>query len=183
MLAIILSSGVYIIICALLRAHYSLGDITSFSNALTWADRECCVTAIMVSLPGIKPFFQNTHLLNWIACKRSRASLPGAGACDEFGFESPGQTRTFISSHCSGTPDRRFELDTVLWPSGNRNNGISGISAYDEEAYPNTGNEFSTAGRAASRAPEIQRPLMIHVTTMYTLESEHEESSSSRSDV
>lgn len=184
MLAIMFSSGIYIIICAILRVHYSLGDITSFSNALTWADRECFVTAILVSLPGIKPLFQNTHFLGPAACKKPRARVHGVEGGENFGSEAPGQTRTFISSRCSaggsGGRGRRFELDGGLWPSvGN----IYGVSAGDEEANPNSCNGFSAAARSESTCRGLQRPLEIHVTTVYTLESEHGESSSSRSDV
>ena len=53
----LLCSGVFVIICAILRAYYSVTDISTFSTALGWASRECFVSVIIVSAPGIKPLF------------------------------------------------------------------------------------------------------------------------------
>ena len=178
-LAIMFSSGIYIIICAILRARYSLGDITSFSNALTWSDRECFVTAIMVSLPGIRPLFQHIHCFGSTVCVKPRARSPAHEDCDNFASEGPGQIRTYISSPCSGSRARHFELDRVLWPSMGSSQALSGG---DEENVPSAANE-SAMLRLAPGNSGRRCPLEIHVTTVCTLESEHGEASrSSRSD-
>ncbi|KAJ5577709.1 uncharacterized protein N7459_006673 [Penicillium hispanicum] len=173
MLAVMFSSGIYIIICAVLRAHYSLGDITSFSNALTWADRECFITAIMVSLPGIRPVFQNTHLWGPTACKKPRVRSHIHERSDSFGAAAPGQTRTSISSPCSGRRSRHFELDRALWPA--MGIGSQGVSGGGVASSPRAVNGVSAPVRSASRYPGLRRPLEIHVTTAYTLESKYGE--------
>ncbi|KAJ5661187.1 uncharacterized protein N7484_000559 [Penicillium longicatenatum] len=64
-LALMFTSGVFIMICTVLRCYYSLGDISNLPLALRWADRESFVAAIVVSLPGIKPLFRGVGWLGF----------------------------------------------------------------------------------------------------------------------
>lgn len=50
-------SGIFVMICAVLRAYYSVTDINTLETALGWASRECFVSVFIVCAPGIKPLF------------------------------------------------------------------------------------------------------------------------------
>ena len=54
-LGVLFSSGTFVIICAILRAYYSLRNIDSLPVALGWASRELLVASIVVCSPTIKP--------------------------------------------------------------------------------------------------------------------------------
>ncbi|KAL4915693.1 hypothetical protein BDW62DRAFT_219242 [Aspergillus aurantiobrunneus] len=70
-LCVLFSSGVFVMIAAVLRAYYSVTDINQLSTALGWASREALVSAIIVCAPGIKP------LLSKIGFFRSLGSSRG----------------------------------------------------------------------------------------------------------
>jgi hypothetical protein len=149
------SSGVFIMICTILRAYYSLSSITNLGTALGWADRECFVAAIVVSLPGIKPLFRNTRWLGSSNRKNSKAPYYNSDGYNVAGSKS-GKTKTSVS-----TPSRngRFELDSVLHTKGDR------TSEAGSEEYILEGSQ-GVAGAGH------QDPMAIRVTTEYTLERE-----------
>lgn len=149
------SSGVFIMICTILRAYYSLSSITNLGTALGWADRECFVAAIVVSLPGIKPLFRNTRWLGSSNRKNSKAPYYNSDGYNVAGSKS-GKTKTFVS-----TPSRngRFELDSVLHTKADR------VSEAGSEEYILEGSQ-GVAGAGH------QDPMAIRVTTEYTLERE-----------
>ncbi|KAL4989897.1 hypothetical protein BDW68DRAFT_175453 [Aspergillus falconensis] len=164
-LAAMFSSGVFIIVCTVLRAYYSLHSITSLPIALGWADRECFVAAIVASLPGIKPLFRNTRLLGSSNRKRSNNPCYNSEGYNNFGSKASGNTKTFVSSRSRGSHGRHFELNSVL-PTRNMDTRV--CSGNSEEYILES---------ATDRRPSITRPyqkndLAIHVTTEYTLESE-----------
>lgn len=168
------SSGIFIMICTILRAHYSLGDITNLPIALGWADRECFVAAIVVSLPGIKPLFRNTRWLGSSGHRKQSGSGPyyGSGGYNHFGSKASGKTRTFISSRRRGSSGRRrFEVDSVLQRTEKgRSDGGSEEYILDNvkgPASPSVGG--AGVGR---RLGENGDGLAIRVTTEYSLESE-----------
>lgn len=63
-------SGIFVIICAILRAYYSVTDLDTFETALGWASRECFVSVFIVSAPGIKPLFAQ---FSWFRSRTSNA--------------------------------------------------------------------------------------------------------------
>ncbi|KAJ5735511.1 uncharacterized protein N7483_000636 [Penicillium malachiteum] len=71
-LGVMFMSGIFIMICTILRCYYSLGDISQLPTALHWADRECFVAAIVASLPGIKPLFRGVGWLGFTSYSRSK---------------------------------------------------------------------------------------------------------------
>lgn len=166
-LTIMFSSGIFIMICTILRAHYSLGDITNLPIALGWADRECFVAAIVVSLPGIKPLFRNTHWLGSTNRKASTAPYSGEGY-NHFNSRTSGKTKTFISSRRSASLGRHFEFDSVLRTEKN-----SRVSEGGSEEYilDNVKGPSASSGPLSQDSPS-RDPLAIHVTTEYSLESE-----------
>lgn len=54
-LAILFSSGIFVMICAIVRAYYSLSNINNLTIALGWASREILVASIVVCAPSFKP--------------------------------------------------------------------------------------------------------------------------------
>ena len=158
------SSGIFIIICTILRAHYSLASITSLPIALGWADRECFVAAIVASLPGIKPLFRNTRLFG--STNRKAAKKPGYNGdkYNNFTAKGSGKTKTFISSGRSGSRGQHFEMDSVLQT---KNMGSRLSSGGSEECILET-----AKGARLSTEAQRQDDLAIHVTTEYSLESE-----------
>ncbi|KAL4966032.1 uncharacterized protein BDV14DRAFT_199481 [Aspergillus stella-maris] len=177
-LALMFSSGFFIMICTILRAYYSLKSITSLPIALGWANRECFVAAIVASLPGIKPLFRNTRFLGSSGRnkKSSNNRYYNSEGYNNFGSKASGAgggNKTFISSrgrastYGHGGRGKGFELNTVK-------NSISGmdtrVSSGDSEEYILEG--------ARDQRPPSDRPvgndggMAIHVTTEYTLEEQ-----------
>lgn len=54
-LCILFSSGIFVMIAAVLRAYYSVSNLNNLEVALGWASREALVSVIVVCAPGIKP--------------------------------------------------------------------------------------------------------------------------------
>ncbi|KAL3463504.1 hypothetical protein BJX64DRAFT_256842 [Aspergillus heterothallicus] len=168
-LALMFSSGFFIMICTILRAYYSLKSINSLPIALGWANRECFVAAIVASLPGIKPLFRHTRFLGSSNRKKSGGQGYTSEGYNNFGSKASGNTKTFISSRAGGRSanrGRHFELDSVLPGKGMDTRVSSGDS---EEYILETARE---RGTSVTRPP-VKNDLAIHVTTEYTLESSH----------
>ena len=160
-LAAMFCSGIFIMICTILRAYYSLKSLTTLSIALGWANRECFVAAIVVSLPGIKPLFRNSRWLG--SSNRGKSSTGGPSSYPYGGYgstskASAGNTKTYISSLISGNhnPRRHFELDDVTTTTN-----ATKVDA-DE------GKRASTASKELILGDDSG----IRVTTEYTLEHE-----------
>ncbi|KAL3480503.1 hypothetical protein BJX99DRAFT_254493 [Aspergillus californicus] len=167
-LAVMFSSGVFIMVCTILRAYYSLASITSLPIALGWANRECFVAAIVASLPGIKPLFRNTHFLGSSNRKQSKNAYGNnSEGYNNFGSKASGNTKTFISSRARASPARHFELHSVL-PTKNTD---TRLSSGDSEEYIL---ESAKDRRPSVTSPHTGNDLAIHVTTEYRLESEQD---------
>ena len=54
-LCILFSSGIFVMIAAVLRAYYSVSNLNNLDVALGWASREALVSVVVVCAPGIKP--------------------------------------------------------------------------------------------------------------------------------
>lgn len=60
-LALLFSSGIFIILCSVLRTIYSLSKISDQETAEAWAGREGFVSMIVVSAPGLWPLLRNSR--------------------------------------------------------------------------------------------------------------------------
>ncbi|KAL4880657.1 hypothetical protein BJY04DRAFT_219127 [Aspergillus karnatakaensis] len=185
-LALMFSSGVFIMICTILRAYYSLASISSLPVALGWASRECFVAAIVASLPGIKPLFKHTRFLGSSGRKSNKGGGYTSEGYNNFGSKASqtGHTKTFISSRSrgGGAGVRGFELDSVFPGKGGMD---TRVSSGDSEEYILEGAKESNRDRDRERRPSVATPpargdLAIHVTTEYTLETEQAAKDSSR---
>ncbi|KAF2142680.1 uncharacterized protein K452DRAFT_318259 [Aplosporella prunicola CBS 121167] len=76
-LGLLFSSGIFVIICTIVRAYYSLRSTQDLQTALGWASRETCVAAIAVSAPSIKPLFNGRR---WFKTGSGSGSASGAGS-------------------------------------------------------------------------------------------------------
>lgn len=166
-LVIMFSSGVFIMICTILRAYYSLGDITNLPLALGWADRECFVAAIVVSLPGIKPLFRNTRWLGSSNRKASNSPYSNSGY-NNFNSKTSGKTKTFISSRRSGSFGRHFEMDSVMRTEKSTRISTGG----SEECILDDAKGASMSSKPMPQNSPSRDPLAIHVTTELSLEEE-----------
>ncbi|CAG7921990.1 unnamed protein product [Penicillium olsonii] len=161
-LVVMFSSGVFIMICTVLRAYYSLSSITNLGTALGWADRECFVAAIVVSLPGIKPLFRNTSWLGSSNRKNSKNPYYNSDGYNGFGSKASGKTKTFVTSRSRKSDG--FELDGVVHTKGSR---ISETGSEEHILERTMGSEMPVS-------PGGDR-MTIRVTTEYALESEQGE--------
>ncbi|CAG7942766.1 unnamed protein product [Penicillium salamii] len=166
-LVLMFSSGIFIMICTVLRAYYSLSSITNLGTALGWADRECFVAAIVVSLPGIKPLFRNTSWLGSSNRKNSKNPYYRSDGYNGFGSKASGNTKTFVTSRSRKSGG--FELDSVLNTKGDR---LSETGSEEHILDSHMGAEIPVSpGRDK---------MAIRVTTEYALESEQGASVHSR---
>jgi len=178
------SSGVFIMLCTILRAYYSLKSLTTLSIALGWANRECFVAAIVVSLPGIKPLFRNTR---WIGSsnrgKQYNYTGPSSSGYNGFGSKFSGNTKTYITSLVSSNRTGHVELHdvpTTTTTMGDRDSDGKRASTASKELILNNDNtharghdeEEAATGSRRSGSPGENPPLAIRVTTEYTLAHE-----------
>jgi uncharacterized membrane protein YgcG len=89
MLAGLLCSGIFIIICSTLRTYYSLRDITLLETALGWAGRETLVASIAVCAPAIKPLFNQ---VSWLRGSSFNSSERNGGASGRKGGKGSGRS-------------------------------------------------------------------------------------------
>lgn len=158
-LVVMFSSGIFIMICTILRAYYSLSSITNLGTALGWADRECFVAAIVVSLPGIKPLFRNTSWLGSTNRKNSKSPYYNSDGYNGFGSKASGKTKTFVTSRSRKSDG--FELDSVLHT--NKGSRISEAGSEEHILERNIADVPASPGRDR---------MAIRVTTEYALETE-----------
>lgn len=71
LLCLLFSSGIFVMVAAVLRAYYSVKNISTLSTALGWASREAIVSALTVCAPGIKPLISRSR---WFSTNSNSAS-------------------------------------------------------------------------------------------------------------
>lgn len=102
-LAVLFGSGVFIIMCTVLRTIYSLSILSDQATAQAWAGREGFVSMIVVSAPGLWSLLRNTR---WFADQSAREQRQ----------LKPYKTDT--ASQGRDTPARRGgTLSSRIWPS------------------------------------------------------------------
>lgn len=63
-LSVLFCSGIFIIICTILRTYYSLGNVHDQYTAQLWAGREGFVSMIVVSAPGVWPLLRRLQCID-----------------------------------------------------------------------------------------------------------------------
>lgn len=156
-------SGIFIMVCSILRCYYSLGDLSTLSTALQWADRECFVASIVASLPGIKPLFRGVRWLGMSDYSHSKNPYSSQGYNK---FASKNDERGPAYSF----PERnRMELGTIQ--AGTRKDASSEES--DRPILDGKSNVVTSVGPGSQGPPAQPDPFSIHVTTEYSLEAEN----------
>ncbi|KAI9731175.1 MAG: hypothetical protein M1834_005368 [Cirrosporium novae-zelandiae] len=64
MVGIILCSGIFVVVAAILRCYFSIVSIAELSNAVRWALRESFVAITAVNAPAIRPLFSPQRWLS-----------------------------------------------------------------------------------------------------------------------
>lgn len=153
-LAALFGSGIFIIICTILRTYYVLGDSSNQYLAQLWASREGFVSMIVVSAPGIWPFFSK---MGWFGSPQKQSYQSGSGI--------PGSSRRWMSSNNrsggSRDPDGGYELTC----RSKRN--AEGLGDGESE-------EHIIGTNRTSKADEARDGMPIRVTTEYTIRVERE---------
>jgi hypothetical protein len=126
-LGLMFSSGIFVMICAILRVYFSFLSIESLSVSLGWATRESFVAAVVVSLPGIKPLFRNSRLFGSANGRQTPGGKYGSNGLSS--MKSGAHTHTKITSR-SHNRDRSYELSSGMkGPKSHR------VSSGDSEEY------------------------------------------------
>lgn len=116
-LVALFSSGIFVMICAVLRAYLSVRDIDHLPTALGWASREGFVSAFIVCAPGIKPLFtrigwfksygsSNNYANNYISSHKTRTGKFTSRQSREF--------NTLNSTH----EVHPYEMSSMAWNGG-----------------------------------------------------------------
>ncbi|KAL4919018.1 hypothetical protein BDW62DRAFT_217131 [Aspergillus aurantiobrunneus] len=92
-------SGIFVMICAVLRAYYSVTDIKTFSTALGWASRECFVSVFIVCAPGIKPLFARFRWFRTHLSSSKEYSNTKSGGGGFLSTKNSHNFNTLISAH------------------------------------------------------------------------------------
>ncbi|KAJ6092686.1 hypothetical protein N7486_007975 [Penicillium sp. IBT 16267x] len=162
------TSGVFIMICTILRCYYSLGDISNLPLALRWADRECFVAAIVVSLPGIKPLFNGVGWLGF-------SSYPGSenpyssGGYNKFASRGDHKPGGISYAERSGN-HRSLEMNAI---SGRTEKGASSEES-ERPILQGGGKSFATVGPGSNGSQQHDK-FSIQVTTELSLQEEQGE--------
>ncbi|KAL1297480.1 hypothetical protein AAFC00_005003 [Neodothiora populina] len=91
-ISLLLSSGVFVIVAAIIRVVYSLDAEPSASNINRWGVRETIIGLFAINIPILRPIFRRTF---WTSGKYDPSSPPSAGS-------RPTNSKRYKSSGLSG---------------------------------------------------------------------------------
>ncbi|KAL4809963.1 hypothetical protein BDV18DRAFT_156336 [Aspergillus unguis] len=117
-LVALFASGIFVMICAILRAYYSVTHINTLATALGWASRECFVSVFIVCAPGIKPLIAR---FRWFRSLTGSSNGRAYGASDGGTLTKPRyKMKTFSSknSHNFNTLVSTHESDPYTHETG-----------------------------------------------------------------
>ncbi|BCS17649.1 uncharacterized protein APUU_10477S [Aspergillus puulaauensis] len=127
-LAALFCSGIFVMICAILRAYYSVTQIDTLATALGWASRECFVSVFIVCAPGIKPLFTRFRWFrtygssNGYTNTNTNSNAKSRGTGKVFSSKNSHNFNTLVSAH----EREPYEMDTsVGWKKGKKSRGSS----------------------------------------------------------
>lgn len=123
-LAALFCSGIFVMICAILRAYYSVTQIDTLATALGWASRECFVSVIIVCAPGIKPLFTRFRWFRTYGSSNeyTNSNAKSRGTGKVFSSKNSHNFNTLVSAH----EREPYEMDTSAgWKKGKKSRGSS----------------------------------------------------------
>lgn len=172
-LGVLFSSGIFVMVCAVVRAYYSLSNINNLSIALGWASREILVASIVVCAPSFKP------ILSHAKAAISGNSGSGSGSWKRYGNLTGGRQNNtdhqaeggyLTSVTASG---HRFSTDNgrgsrfKMGPLSRSKNGVDTIASFKGESQERI-NE-TTKGNDSPHSSSEDMRNGIHVTTHVSL--------------
>ncbi|KAI1505685.1 hypothetical protein F5X99DRAFT_215397 [Biscogniauxia marginata] len=161
-LGVLFSSGIFVMICAVLRAYYSLRDIQTLSVALGWASREILVASIVVCAPALKPLVSTAR--QRFTSERGSESWKSNGLgtrgghsklTDHTDGDHEGNVATIISGGQKGAPN--YKLSVMNHSKPRR----------DHQPPSESQEDINTTIMA--RDSHSAEESGIHVTTEYTI--------------
>ncbi|KAE8353473.1 hypothetical protein BDV28DRAFT_107261 [Aspergillus coremiiformis] len=111
------SSGVFVMICSILRAYYSVRDIHHLPIALGWASREGFVSAFIVCAPGIKPLFTRAGWFRSYGSSDNYANNYASSHKSKTGRLTSRHGRELNTLH-SRKETHPYELSSMPWTGG-----------------------------------------------------------------
>lgn len=156
-ISLLICSGVFVIIAALLRCILTLADAKQIGNSTIWASRETFVSIIAVSAPAIKPLFNQNR---WIGSSHDKGGSSNPGG---YFKKSGGNGTALETENSSKSVARDIENDLEAQESWNGTKSaesdpeLRDISRYGSEEEIVEKNQYETL------------PLKINVTTVYAL--------------
>jgi hypothetical protein len=174
-LACLFCSGIFIVICTILRNYYNLGDNTNQFLGQVWAGRECFVCMIVVSAPGIWPLLRKLRVLG-----TSLYASNTSGNVYKSGSRRWKASAARASMRKSGVP-QDFQM---LSRSKHRGAGAERLdSRIDEEPIVKEEREGEGEGEGEGQSSQTSSPTLrgIEVTTEYTVRYDEERAEPSTS--
>lgn len=171
-LGLLFSSGIFVMICAIVRAYYSLSNIDNLSIALGWASREILVASIVVCTPSFKPLLSRAKAAisgnsgsgsgNWKRYGNTRSRQNNTGHQAESGYLT---SVTASGNRLSGENGRgsRFKMASL----SRSKNGTETLTTYRGESQERI-NETTKPSNSPHSSSEDMRGG-IHVTTHVSL--------------
>lgn len=161
-LGFLFSSGVFIILCSVLRTIYSLSQISDQETAQAWAGREGFVSMIVVSAPGLWPLLRNSR---WF--EPSYKPQPNKSGASSSGQRGPLSSIRWPSSINSRR--KRDPLDTEILDEGYQLSSTPPSRGADK--FNGTGSEEHIV-RTSKSVEEDHIATPITVTTEYSVQHE-----------
>lgn len=167
-------SGIFIIICSVLRTIYSLSSLSEQQTAEAWAGREGFVSMLVVSAPGLWPLVRNSK---WFTSSDDRYNEN-----DGSGKTGSKKHSTLASIRWPGSRNKcpRDPLDTDFMDEGyqlessppTRGMGFEGFEAHSRDNIISSDNRPSTVTGTTKRGSDGELGMPITVTTEYTIQHE-----------
>lgn len=159
-LFLLFGSGIFLIICTILRTVYSLTNVKDIAIAQAWADREGFVCVLVVSAPGIWPLVRKSRWFN--STNRSSDDRTDEAKRSSQRWKSSGSAQPPRGETCLQTENDDYEMPCCYAP--NRSTEPWGTSG-SEERIMGPPDEASESSREEGILP-------IVVTTEYSVEHE-----------
>jgi hypothetical protein len=162
-IALLLSSGIFVITAAILRCVLTLASVTQIGNSTKWGIRETFVSVIAVSAPAIKPLFNKNR---WIGSSHEKGASTSNGT--KGGISTFGRNRHVREIERSITVSRKNKCTSDL-EAGNTWEVMNSVSSEVElKDISRTGSGEHIMGRHSKEEPHLE----INMTTAYALANE-----------
>lgn len=156
-LSLLFGSGIFLIICTILRTIYSLSNVKYIPIAQAWADREGFVCVLVVSAPGIWPLIRKS--LWFDSANRSSNIQSDDARSSSKRWKSSGSRPPPRGETCLRTENDEYEMPSCHGTSQNT------------EPLSTSGSEEHIVG-PHSESIRGEDVMPIIVTTEYSVEHE-----------